>query len=86
MKFLIGILAVAVFASALVVVDAAQRNRDLTREISSHRQAIEKLNVTYAELQLEQGALAAQGRVSRIAHNRLDMHLPSADQIKMVSR
>lgn len=86
MKFLLGILAMAVFASALAVVDTAQRDRDVTRALSTHRQAIEKLNVTYAELQLEQGALAAQGRVDQIAQTRLGMHVPSADQITMVFR
>lgn len=86
MKFLIGILAMAVFTSALAVVDVAQRDRDVTRALSSHRQAVEKLNVTYAELQLEQGALAAQGRVDRIAQTRLNMHVPSADQVVMVFR
>lgn len=86
MKFLIGILSLAVFASALAVVDTAQQDRDVTRAISAHRQVIEKLNVTYAELQLEQGALAAQGRVDRIATTRLNMHVPSSDQIQVVFR
>ncbi|ANJ67937.1 cell division protein FtsL [Halothiobacillus diazotrophicus] len=86
MKFLVALLGFAVFASALVVVDLAQRDRDLTRSLSEQRQAIQKLNVTYAELQLEEGALAAQGRVDQIAQTRLDMHMPRPDQITMVFR
>lgn len=86
MKFLVVILGVAVFASALFVVDLAQRDRDLTRALSEQRQAIQKLNVTYAELQLEEGALAAQGRVDQIAQTRLAMHMPRPDQITMVFR
>jgi len=85
-RFLAVILGVSVFASAIVVVDIAQRDRDLTRSLSEQRQAIQKLNVTYAELQLEEGALAAQGRVDQIAQTRLDMHMPSPDQITMVFR
>lgn len=86
MKFLVALLGVAVFSSALFVVDLAQRDRDLTRSLSEQRQVIQKLNVTYAELQLEEGALAAQGRVDQIAQTRLDMHMPSPDQITMVFR
>ncbi len=86
MRFLAVILGVSVFASAIIVVDLAQRDRDLTRSLSEQRQAIQKLNVTYAELQLEEGALAAQGRVDQIAQTRLDMHMPSPDQITMVFR
>lgn len=86
MRFLAVILGVSVFASAIIVVDLAQRDRDLTRSLSEQRQSIQKLNVTYAELQLEEGALAAQGRVDQIAQTRLDMHMPSPDQITMVFR
>jgi cell division protein FtsL len=85
-RFLAVILGVSVFASAIIVVDLAQRDRDLTRSLSEQRQSIQKLNVTYAELQLEEGALAAQGRVDQIAQTRLDMHMPSPDQITMVFR
>lgn len=86
MRFLAVILGVSVFASAIIVVDIAQRDRDLTRSLSEQRQAIQKLNVTYAELQLEEGALAAQGRVDQIAQTRLGMHMPNPDQITMVFR
>lgn len=86
MKFLATLLGLAVFASALAVVDMAQRDRDLTRALSEHRQVIQKLNVTYAELQLEEGALAAQGRVDHIAQTRLGMQMPRPDQITMVFR
>lgn len=86
MRYLAILLGLMVFASALAVVDTAQRDRDLTRTLSEHRLAIQKLNVTFAELQLEEGALAAQGRVDRIAQDRLSMHVPEADQVTMVSR
>jgi cell division protein FtsL len=86
MKFVMALLGILVFASALVVVDTAQRDRDVTRSISEHRQASQKLNVTYAELQLEEGALASQGRVDQIAQSRLLMHVPDANQVTMVFR
>ena len=86
MKGAIFILALASFVSALVVVDAAQRDRDLTRQISDHRNHIQKLDANYAELQLEEGALAAQGRIQRLAESKLDMHPPKHDQIKVVFR
>ncbi len=86
MKYLLFLLSVAVFGSALVVVNVAQQDRDVTRAIGVQRLAIAKLNVTYAELQLEEGALAAQGRVDRIARTRLNMQPPTSKQIKVVFR
>ncbi|WP_407276203.1 cell division protein FtsL [Halothiobacillus sp. DCM-1] len=86
MKYLLFILGLAVFVSALQVVDVAQRDRDVTRALSAERAAIAKLNVTYAELQLEEGALAAQGRVDRIARSRLNMQPPTSKQITVVFR
>lgn len=86
MRLVLALLGVMVFGSALVVVDTAQRDRDLTRTLSEHRLAIQKLNVTYAELQLEEGALASQGRVDQIAQSRLFMHVPDANQVTMVFR
>jgi len=85
-KALAYILALACFGSAIVVVQTAQRDRDLTRKISDHRGQIQKLEVRYAELQLEEGALSAQGRIQRIAEKRLGMHPPRHDQIKVVFR
>jgi cell division protein FtsL len=86
MRFVLVLLGVMVFVSALVVVDTAQRDRDLTRALSEHRLVIQKLNVTYAELQLEEGALASQGRVDQISQSRLLMHVPAANQVTMVFR
>lgn len=86
MKYVLALLGVAVFASALAVVYVAQRDRDVTRSLSAERTAIAKLNVTYAELQLEEGALAAQGRVDRIARTRLNMLPPTSKQITVVFR
>lgn len=86
MKALAFLLALACFGSAMVAVATAQRDRDLTRKISDHRNKIQKLEVQYAELQLEEGALSAQGRIQRIAETRLDMHPPRHEQIQVVFR
>ncbi len=86
MRYLAILLGLMAFVSALYVVDTAQRDRDITRSLSEHRLAIQKLNVTYAELQLEEGALASQGRVDQIAQSRLSMHVPDSDQVTMVFR
>ncbi len=86
MKYLLILLGLAAFGSALAVVDVSQKDRDVTRAMSAERSAIAKLNVTYAELQLEEGALAAQGRVDRIARTRLNMQSPTSQQITVVFR
>ncbi len=86
MKTLSIILGVACFVSAMIAVVAAQHDRDLTRKISDERARIQTIEVRYAELQLEEGALSAQGRIQRIAEDRLHMHPPAHDQIQVVFR
>ncbi|MFI9653791.1 cell division protein FtsL [Guyparkeria sp. GHLCS8-2] len=79
-------LLVLVVASALAVVVLVAEDRRLTQQIAVARDGIERLEGTYAELQLEEGTLTAQGRIERIATQELGMRPPAEDQITVVFR
>ncbi|RRQ24673.1 cell division protein FtsL [Guyparkeria sp. SCN-R1] len=79
-------LLVLVVSSALAVVVLVAEDRRLTQQIAVARDGIERLEGTYAELQLEEGTLTAQGRIERIATEDLGMRPPAEDQITVVFR
>ncbi|MCL7750470.1 cell division protein FtsL [Guyparkeria hydrothermalis] len=80
------LLLMLVVASALAVVMLVAEDRRLTQELAVARDGIERLEGTYAELQLEEGTLTAQGRIERIATEELGMLPPAEDQITVVFR
>lgn len=86
MKALNLLLLGLIVASALWAVRLVAEDRHLTREIAVARDSIERLEGEYAELQLEEGTLTAQGRIERIATDELGMAEPSADQLTVVFR
>lgn len=86
MKTLVSLLIVAVFASAVYQVKLSTESRAISQQMAEQRVAIERLESTFAELQLEEGTLAAQGRIERIATEELDMVQPSSDQVKVLFR
>ena len=86
MKALNLLLLVLVVASAFAVVLLVAEDRRLTQEIASMRDGIERLEGTYAELQLEEGTLTAQGRIERIATEELGMRQPAENDVTVVFR
>lgn len=86
MRALNLILLVLVVASAFAVVLLVADDRRLTQEIATTRDGIERLEGTYAELQLEEGTLTAQGRIERIATEELGMRQPTEDNVTVVFR
>ena len=86
MKALNLFLLVLVVASAFAVVLLVAEDRRLTQEIASMRDGIERLEGTYAELQLEEGTLTAQGRIERIAIEELGMRQPAENDVTVVFR
>lgn len=86
MKALNLLLLVLVVASAFAVVLLVAEDRHLTQEIASMRDGIERLEGTYAELQLEEGTLTAQGRIERIATEELGMRQPAEADVTVVFR
>lgn len=86
MKLLTALLVIAVFVSAIYQIQLSAESRALTQQMAEQRAEIERLNSRFAELQLEEGTLAAQGRIERIATEELNMVQPQADQVEVVFR
>ena len=78
------LLAVAVLACALSVIDLRHRNRLLFVELQTLTQERDALNTEWGQLLLEQGAWSEQRRVEETARARLGMALPAGDQVVVV--
>ena len=75
------LLAVLVMVSAVAVVQAKQHNRNLTSRLDTMRQESERLQLEWAQLQLEQATLAQHGRVDELARSQFGMVDPLDYQI-----
>jgi len=71
-----AILGVAVFTSAVLVVQSKHENRRLVTELTDLRAQREHLDTEWSQLQLEEATLANHGRVEQIAREKLSMTLP----------
>lgn len=83
-RFLIGLLIVLNIASAVGVVFARHRHRQLFVELNRLEKARDELNVEFSRLQLEQATWAESTLIDRTARERLGMVLPKADEIVVV--
>lgn len=72
----IVVLVAANLVSALAVIQAKHRARELQHELQVLRIERDRLKTEWAQLQLEESAWANPDRVARIARERLDMHQP----------
>jgi len=79
-----GLLALAVFASALAVVYAKHENRRLFVELQGLQTARDEMNVEWGQLQLEQSTLATHARIDAAARTQLDMIAPAPDTVVIV--
>jgi cell division protein FtsL len=62
--------------SALAVIQAKHRARELQHELQVLRVERDRFKTEWAQLQLEESAWANPDRIGRIARERLDMHQP----------
>lgn len=83
-RFLIGLFIVLNIASAVGVVFARHRHRQLFVELNRLEKARDELNVEFTRLQLEQATWAESTLIDRTARERLGMVLPKADEIVVV--
>ena len=71
--FLMLLLALAVIGSALGVVRTKHQNRGLVTQLEALRVEHERLDMEWAQLQLEEATLAHNARVDRVAREQLQM-------------
>ncbi len=82
---LVAVLGLTVVVSALAVVYSKFQSRVLFTQLQDLNQAQDRMDVEWGQLQLEQSTWAAHGRIERLASQRLQMILPEAEQIVVVS-
>jgi cell division protein FtsL len=80
----IVLLLVATIASALGVVYARQKHRQLFIEINGLQRDRDDLNIEFGRLQLEQATMAETNRIEQIATGKLGMFTPTGKDIVVV--
>ena len=80
----IVLLLIATIASALGVVYARQKHRQLFIEINGLQRDRDDLNIEFGRLQLEQATMAETNRIEQIATGKLGMFTPTGKDIVVV--
>ncbi|MGX5730536.1 cell division protein FtsL [Pseudoxanthomonas beigongshangi] len=84
MRFLIAVLLLANVASAIGVIYARHRHRQLFVELSRLERSRDELNIEFGRLQLEQATVAESNRIDQIARVRLGMKFPETNDVVVV--
>ena len=71
--FLLLLLVLAVIGSALAVVRTKHQNRGLVNRLEGLRNEHERLDMEWAQLQLEEATLAHNARIDHVAREQLQM-------------
>jgi cell division protein FtsL len=79
------LLGLAVVVSATGVVYAKYASRVHFAELESIRTKRDAVDVEWGRLQLEQSTWATHGRIEKIAREKLNMRIPSVEEVKVIS-
>ena len=80
-----GLLGVSILATALSVVWVKHESRKLFATLQRLERMRDELNVEWGQLQLEQSTWATHGRIESLVRKRLQMELPRAEEIVVVT-
>lgn len=78
------ILTIAVLLSSFFVIDAKHENRKAFVELQALKMEQYQMETQWGQLQLEQAAWAAHGRVEKIARKELGMMMPSIKSVSII--
>jgi cell division protein FtsL len=84
-SFLMLALLIAVVISALAVVHARHRHRQLFVELSELERQRDAMNIEFGRLQLEQATWADPHRIEQLARGPLGMKYPEAADLRVVT-
>ncbi len=84
LRVFVAVLILANLISAIGVVHARYRHRQLFVELSQLEKNRDELNIEFSRLQLEQATWAESNRVDQIARNRLGMKTPEPTDIVVI--
>ena len=79
------VLVLILIVSALSVVTSQHKARSLFVALENEQEMARQLEVKWGQLQLEQSTLAMHGRIEQIARIKLDMKVPTASRVQIVT-
>ena len=79
------ILFAVLIVTALATITAQHKARKLYIELQQQQDAANQYEVEWGQLQLEQSTWAMHSRIEDIAEKRLDMQVPDAEHIQVVT-
>lgn len=80
-RAVVALLILAVFLSALALIDARHENRVLFTQLQQLRQQRDQLNIEWGRLLLEQTTWSTHAYIEQSATKKLDMHMPIKSEI-----
>ena len=84
--FKLNLILIAIFViCALGLVTAQHETRKLNMALENENKITRKLDVEWGKLQLEQSTLIARRQIENSARKQLNMEVPSADHVQIVS-
>ncbi|ADJ27190.1 cell division protein FtsL [Nitrosococcus watsonii] len=82
---LVAVLSALIVASGVAVVYVKHENRRLFMELQGFYKVRDQLDEEWGRLLLEQSTLARQGRVERLARERLGMVVPDSSEVVIIT-
>jgi len=79
-------LVLLVMTSAIACVYAKHESRKLFTELQSLIDERDRMEVDWGRLQIEQGTWSTYARVEQVAREKMNMRLPAAEQINLLSQ
>ena len=83
-RAVVALLGVAVFLSALAVIDARHQNRILFEQLQQERMQRDQLNIDWGRLLLEQSTWSTHAYIEQSATQKLGMSTPGNPEILVV--
>ncbi|MFI4967576.1 MAG: cell division protein FtsL [Gammaproteobacteria bacterium] len=83
-RSVVALLGVAVFLSAIALIDARHQNRVLFEQLEQLHQERDQLNINWGQLLLEQSTWSTHAYIEQSATQKLDMGIPADPQVLVV--
>nr|WP_299240294.1 cell division protein FtsL [uncultured Halomonas sp.] len=85
-QLVVLVLILLVMASALAVITSAHLTRVQYARLQQLERSQDQLQTEWGQLLLEESTWSAPSRIERLASERLDMHVPELDEIRVIRR
>jgi cell division protein FtsL len=83
-RAVVALLGLAVFLSAIALIDARHQNRVLFEQLEQLHQERDQLNIDWGRLLLEQSTWSTHAYIEQSATQKLDMGIPADPQVLVV--